>query len=475
MRFAAAGRIVRPRRSRAWPRIFACIGAALLPFARPGLAHDDRTALADSTELAPAAEAPPPISGPRELLDLLGVEESHFRALRDGRPVDIDERQHLLRFLYTVRRFEPRDNERWARPIADLLSAADTAGMQGDLFHLTGKVTHVAVERPVPEVVERLEIEEYYRCTFERDDGGTAIVYATTIPRAWPREKPFSERASVRSVFLKWTATDPRSEPVFAAARIAWHPPTELGDLGLDVGLFDDVQNGADLVSRDRECFYQLLAAAGRADHVELLHRAAHEPGKPDFSVVPLFNDAAKQHGKLVVLSGTAVRAVEVRVDDADVRERFGIDHYYQLDVIAPDSQNNPLVFCVRELPEGMPRGPDARASVRIAGFFFKTWSYRQQRLEEDQEPLRQLAPMLIGRAPVWFPPETRAPSVPAQIAAAALFLVALAGIWFAVWRAHRGDRKLRARLKAARQSGRDPSLDSLGLETQDKPDFSGL
>ena len=454
-----------------------CLG--LLPFARAAWVADARAVPADVANTAP-------ISGPRELLDLLGVEESHFRGLRDGRPLVLDEQQHLLRFLYAVRRFAPANTERWARPAGDLLSAEgngdDADDLQGKLFQLAGRVTLVNVERPVPEVVERLEMEEYYRCALELDGGGTATVYATAVPRDWPREQPFSERASVPALFLKWTVVEPeRSEPVFAAARVAWHPNTVLGDLGMDVGLFDDVQNAADLLARDRECFYQLLAAAGRADNAELLRLAAQAappgdaPAPPDYSVVPLFNDAARQHGKLFAFSGTVVRAVEVRVDDADVRSRFGIDHYYQLDLMTPDSQDNPLVFCVRELPEGMPRGPDARSKVRLTGFFFKTWSYRQQRLEADQEPLRQLAPMLIGRSAVWFPPPGADRNVPAQVAAATLFLLALAGVAVALWRRRRGDRQLRARLKSLRPPAQQPSLDSLGLETQDRPDFRGL
>ena len=54
----------------------------------------------------------------------------------------------------------------------------------------------------------------------------------------------------------------------------------------------------------------------------------------------------------LVKISGSARRLLLVRVADEQVIERFGIDHYYQLYVFTKDSQTNPLVFCLREIPK---------------------------------------------------------------------------------------------------------------------------
>ncbi len=73
---------------------------------------------------------------------------------------------------------------------------------------------------------------------------------------------------------------------------------------------------------------------------------------------------------------GEALRAVRVRVDDPDVVRRFGIRQYYEIEVVTPDSQNNPLVVCVAELPEGLPLGDKIHESVRVAGFFLKSWAY---------------------------------------------------------------------------------------------------
>jgi len=201
---------------------------------------------------------------------------------------------------------------------------------------------------------------------------------------------------------------------------------------------------------RQRECFYQMLADAGRAEPGQLLRRARQElkkEGKTSFSVVPLFNDPAKQRGRLVAFSGTARRVVKVRVQDPDIVERFGIRYYYEIYLYTPDSQGNPLVFCVRELPHGMPTGSDPRYSeqVEVAGFFLQTWSYRPELANEPggNPDARQLAPLLIGREPRWTRPSRPVATSPLYgLVAGGLFIAALAAIWLAVWRSAKKDRR---------------------------------
>jgi hypothetical protein len=267
--------------------------------------------------------------------------------------------------------------------------------------------------------------------------------------------------------FLKLAGEEGRSEPNFVARRIAWYPHTPLGDLGMDAGLFDGLRPGP-LTSRSRECFYQLLAAAGRAERGQLLHRAQadlRQSGEPQVSVVPLFNQPATQRGRLVVLSGTAREVVLIRVDDEDVRTRFGIDHYYQISLFTDDSQGNPLVFCVREIPAGMPtgKGPEFGEYVTAAGFFFNSWAYRSQVSAESPEggPQVQLAPLLIGRGVVWQPPPPETGHPVASAIAAGLFVLVLSIIWLVLWRHSRGDKRFHDRTLARHLAG--------------KPDLSGI
>jgi hypothetical protein len=147
----------------------------------------------------------------------------------------------------------------------------------------------------------------------------------------------------------------------------------ELGRLGMDVGLFDLVQNRSEITVRDREAFYQMLAAVNRAPQnqlariaqanlpemkkawlaeivsstkelveqraaleafqgsaeekeklskqaeelsrrISILQKSAQEAEAGRYSVYPLFNLADEQHGQLVYLKGVARSAVKVEV-----------------------------------------------------------------------------------------------------------------------------------------------------------------
>jgi hypothetical protein len=274
------------------------------------------------------------------------------------------------------------------------------------------------------------------------------------------------------------------------AQRIAWYPNTPLGELGMDVGLLDRVKNEERIAGPEREGFYQMLAAVGRAKPGQLSKQAdriLQESKRDAFSVVPLFNEPEEQIGQLFELTGMARRAVKVRVDDRDIRSRFGIDHYYEIEIFTRDSQDNPIVFCVRHLPEGMPlgEGKQFREQVSIAGFYFKKYAYfinlpGEDGPGEDGQPRsearsqKQFAPLLIGRQPVWYPRQPPKENTLLGAVAGGLFVLAIVGIWLAVWRYGRADKHFQTIAKNyAMDSG--VSLDEIGLDAQAEPDFNGL
>jgi hypothetical protein len=53
---------------------------------------------------------------------------------------------------------------------------------------------------------------------------------------------------------------------------------------------------------------------------------------------------------------------------------RFGLDHYYLIELFTNDSQGNPLTFDVRELPPGFPQTGQLYEPVCIAGFTAALW-----------------------------------------------------------------------------------------------------
>jgi len=494
--------------------------------------------LAEEEPAPQVAEPLPPLTGARAWLRGHDVDDSQFEKFVDGSPMDGGEREVMLDVMYWLAHLDLTALERWTRDRwepAELVQNPDDC--RGELFFLTGDVTRIEIDAPVPEAIERLDIERYYVCHLVRSDGQPALVFAHTVPSAWlegledqdsakteteqtqpdetqptegqPDEKKaadtepgatqgqgqqetqrqaqqLSYRATARGVFLKLESDDPqRPTPVFVATRVAWHPDTPLGNLGMDVGLLDEVDQRRQLTTRDRECFYQMLSAVGRAEPGHLLRRAKEQlrgTGQEGYSVVPLFNDAENQRGRLVCLRGITRRVVRIPVGDPDVVERFGIDHYYEMALYTEDSQENPLWFCLRDLPEGMPTGDGPRYAeeVQVAGFFMKTWAYRSQETQDEADgakrPRVRLAPLLIGRRPIWYPEQPPERNTTAAAIAGGLFVLALLGIWIGLWHYSRSDRKFHERTIAKTHAlDAGLSLDEIGLDAEGKPDFRQL
>jgi hypothetical protein len=83
---------------------------------------------------------------------------------------------------------------------------------------------------------------------------------------------------------------------------------------------------------------------------------------------------------------------------------------------------------------------------------------------------------LLIGRDLRWHPRKKPASNPYLGAIAGGLFVLALFGIWLALWRYGRGDKQFHDRT-IARQLAPEPgiSLDRIGLDADGRPDFSGL
>jgi hypothetical protein len=183
-----------------------------------------------------------------------------------------------------------------------------------------------------------------------------------------------------------------------------------------------------------------------------------------------------------------------VEVADTDIQKRFGIDHYYSLTVFVPLAtrievpmgegeepkrfdNTYPMEFCVRRLPDGMPRGPDIREPVliQIPAFYFKLWAYRSEYMSSEDRQRKQMSPMFVGDEPHWIQPEEQ--SNPwFSIALGVLFIVAVTGVWLGLWQYSRSDRRFeRETLAKQFELTKGASLDRMGIEASDGPDFSNL
>jgi hypothetical protein len=221
----------------------------------------------------------------------------------------------------------------------------------------------------------------------------------------------------------------------------------------MDVGLFDDVRpgNGKPLAAEEGECFYQLFSALRRVPPDALAAQAQ------ELDLPALLGSPQTQHGAVFKLEGTVRRITRVIVSE-QMRQRFGLHAYYQLDLfvrledqviqlgqrrgaVDPPTFDSsyPVTACVLDLPSGLTEGADLREEVRLTGAFFKLWVYRSRYLSGFKERPLQPSPMLLGRAPLLV---ERQPVLGGglRIGLGCTFLILLATIWLVLWRTSRRD-----------------------------------
>jgi len=313
----------------------------------------------------------------------------------------------------------------WAADAIDLGSLPATQRVQDRFVKVDGRATVVAT---VPLTEEESEVAGRRQLEIVRivtSDGTAVDVLADHVPKAWPRAATIDEPTATVGLPLSeghGPAAVPGGEApaaLLVAASVGWFPPTPLGTLGMDYGLFDSVVDGQKLVAGDTEAFYAMLAAMGRATAAGIAS-AAGPPG----DILPLINPAsdwyAKHRGDPFTLEGVARRATRIEVDDPLRRRQLGTDHYWELFVFVPTpliqvhgklQEDFPVVCCVRTLPEGMPTGQQIGERVRVSGFAVKRYGYPLPDVKisssqgtEEQKGQRQETALLVGREASWLP-----------------------------------------------------------------------
>ena len=465
--------------------------------------------------------APP---NPREIFNEYEIDEQRLAKLSDGELLTDSETEFelLFRILFRLRGISAFSMEHWSNKARDLnILLQQTDRFRGEVFRIDGRVVMIERLKLTSQIQQRFELDRLYRChLYVGDPELPAELYTTQIPKSLVVGDPLDERISFHGLFLKRGAGSVGVAPlVFAANRLAWHAETLLGDLGTDCGLLDDIQNDRPLQPGEHECFYQVLSAVQKSGTTELARHAHNNvvshmrewndeqqeiiqklgkltSGRSDapsderateiaelkdrqgilkarlehsrdhavHAFYPLMENPKEIIGQLRMFHGTARRIVRVRITDPDIVRRFGMTHYYQIDMLVnlehkivlvkstgtADSDEmevekatwtHPATFCALSLPEGMPTGDRVQEPIRMAGFFFKNWVYETSETEDGYAKQRK-APMLIGREPIWEHQPQPGVSAYAGAIAGGLFVLALTGIWFGVWRLGRGDDK---------------------------------
>ena len=428
-----------------------------------------------------------PFQHPRQLLHMLDIGPSDLDSFVDGQPITAADEEAFLKVLFRMPQIGWDDIDRWLRrPVPWRALAEGPASERGEFFQLQGRVRRATPTSVRERPASLFGFQQYFEVSMDVSQDVDVTVFIRGIPQAWQGEDELDQRCRVAGMFLKLgELVNGKTHFLFAARRIAWLPDQTdselgvgpdhvlLGNLGMDVGLFDAVRsrNGLPIDASERECFYALLRAAGRAAPTEMARHASLIP------VETLLQDPERLHGTLLRVTGSVQRITRIVVDEPDIQQRYGIDAYYQLDVLVPLGElevrlhgeehgapgpvyrdNFPCTCCTLSIPaewEPFVGQEQARVEAILDGFFYKLWSYSNPYVASFGQKQRQLSPMLILRSPRPLQAERHSASSPVNVAVGIGFLVALVLIWVIIWLLNRADRKHASPILQTRFSSR--------------------
>lgn len=413
--------------------------------------------------------------GPGEQLAAVGLGAEQLRQFTDGTVLGSAEEPLLRQLLFRIPQMSWEDLQRWQEAAVDWDAVAvDPERFRVRVFALDGRVTYIEQIAVPASLADPLEFDRYYRVQFTQHGSSyPCSIYAREVPAAW-KPGAIDEPARAWGLLLKAGPKEKHPELVFAARRVHWFPvqarsetgvePDQvlLAKLGMDIGLWDQIRrsSGLKISATDREGLNQLLAACSRADRESLSRQA-----RP-FSLTGLLSDPRTWQGRLLNVQANARQITKVQITEAAVRERFGIDHYYQIDGFLPVGRHPitiqggptyansfPVTFCVLRLPpelqaaEGRLITGDAKAEVLnepilVSGFFYRMWSYRSTFTAEFNDKLPQFAPMFVAVEPEMARREDPQPRLVPGLIGGGLMVVALGLLWYALRRTAAGDAK---------------------------------
>ncbi|WP_425398324.1 hypothetical protein [Aeoliella sp.] len=409
-------------------------------------------------------------------------DESRFAAFEDRAPLSVDERRETERLVAQLANFDRRVfYASPGTPVTTRELLVSPEKYRGKPVRWQGTATQVI--EPTREMREITDVQPALTC-LAHDEGSECMILTHSLPERWQTFALDAEPIAVDAVFVKLVETEGGDiVPLLASPHVewlpdAWRPPevnygmSALGILGFDVSLLDSVVHRAPLVPSETAAFYHLMSNLDDTPANELVHWAQRqlpryrdawkESGQQgddkhrrlvrevlrradegQYSVAPFFNAPSDQVGELVVFDGVVRRALRIDTTRDLDATAAGIDHYYELALFTSDSQNNPIMFCVLDLPKGMTEGDNIRQPVRIAGFFFKNWRYSGQSTDGSGDEKLRFAPLFIGRGPLRL---VDPPTQPIWGWIAGLgFIAVILMLWLLGWRRSRGDRAFAA------------------------------
>ena len=486
----------------------------------------------------PAANLPKEIRSPKELLNPFGIDQSQLDNLLDHQPLE-DSQETLVKILMRLPQLGRGAFLEWQKEEVPWEAlAAEPAKHRVEAYAFSARVDRVRRVRLSPTVRDNFGFARYFELSCTTANGKPAIVYSREIPgyplsltpevgpgitaaaetedrpktkRAWSLDVPIEEPVRVAGLFLR-TGADAGKGPAasFVATEILWLPEKAdpdrnlresdlfLASLGYDAALIPQIRHRRKEI--EIEPFYALLQALRKTDAAALRSRSVK------FDIAALLTTPDSLAGTPMVVEGVAKRVKKIMLaeaNDADIRKRYGIDHYYEIDVFVPlpakvqyssqkkDKQSSddsdkkkeaeeedtptfqgdyPVVACVLELPPGLEEGKLSRR-VRIPAVYFKLWAYQSDYVAKFDKHQRQLGPLFVGVAPEVDPVFSE--FSPLTLVAGGLAAFALVGAAFYFFLTSTADRRSRAERRRERELPAGKNLNQI-LPPTDPPAKNG-
>ena len=377
---------------------------------------------------------------PRELS---GMSASTSFDTKDDLALD-PQSETAISMLYRLRKASPATLDRFANYSRDVtLTEAknDTIDYRFWLFRSAATLKKIEKISIVDAPNTSDSIQHLYRCTALATNASGKPLHCTILTRVVPSQLPLQteidepieftgllySRAFVGSA-AKDSATTPaeKASPVgqsetlvFIGDRLAWYPSTEaiadkrmvaLSASGFDVSQLDQIKrrNGKPLGGGDSEAFYRMLATVA----AEPAEQASLSPVLPIKTIIA---KSGENIGARVAITARCRDCTRVEVTAPDKRERYGINHYYQL-VLFPELNQSitltentddgpvkavyerfPITVCAIKLPKAVYAEDVKGEAISVDGTFFRVWKYDSE-INRRAKTSGTISPLIISK-----------------------------------------------------------------------------
>ncbi|MFO0944499.1 MAG: hypothetical protein U1D30_00925 [Planctomycetota bacterium] len=138
----------------------------------------------------------------------------------------------------------------------------------------------------------------------------------------------------------------------------------------VDTGLLARAKDKTPRRAEESASIYQILCVAATKGSGGLANES-----KKEVLFANLFNAPDEYRGQPVRIEGILRRLV--RWDGKELKNAYGIPHFYEGWVFTEDQPHNPIQILFTRLPEGLKPGTELKENVSFDGYFFKLFAYQ--------------------------------------------------------------------------------------------------